>query len=117
MADAPDDPRAAGLAAHAAGRLAEAYRLLLPFAEAGDAEVQGVVGSDLVLGPHRYDSYDQITTGSGPAIDPDAAAADRATGVRFLEAASAAGVGPASFNLAGLYVMGHGDGPWAERSA
>ena len=34
-----------------------------------------------------------------------------------MEAASSAGVGPASFNLAGLYVAGYGGGTWEERTA
>jgi hypothetical protein len=117
MGDAPEDHRAAGLAASEAGRLAEAYRLLLPLAEAGDAEAQGIVGSLMRCGLHRYESLEQLNAGTGPAIDSATASADRDAGARFLEAASAAGIGPASFNLAGLYVTGYGGGSWEDRKA
>lgn len=117
MGDAPENYRAAGLAASEAGRLAEAYRLLLPLAEAGDAEVQGIVGSLMQYSLHRYESLEQLNAGSGPVIDEATATADRAKGARFLETASAAGVGPASFNLAGLYVAGYGGGSWENRKA
>lgn len=54
--------------------------------------------------------------GSGPVIDEATASADRNAG-RFLEAASAAGIGPAWFYLAGLYVAGFGGGSWENRKA
>jgi hypothetical protein len=117
MAEAPEDAKAAGLAASEAGRLAEAYRLLLPLAEAGDAEAQGHVGSLMQCSLHRFESFDQLNAGGGPVIDEATAAADREQGGRYLEAASAAGIGPASFNLAGMVVMGHGGGSWEERKA
>jgi len=117
MGDSQDNHRAAGLAASEAGRLAEAYRLLLPLAEAGDAEAQGVVGSLMQCSLHRYESFDQLNAGTGPVIDEATALADRDAGARFLEAASAAGIGPASFNLAGLYVGGYSGGSWEYRKA
>lgn len=113
----PEDRRAAGVAANEACRFAEAYRLLLPLAEAGDAEAQGHVGAIMQYGLHRYDSLEQFNAGTGPAIDEATMLADREQGARFLEAASAAGIGPASFNLAGLYVAGYGCGSWEERKA
>jgi hypothetical protein len=91
--------------------------LLLPLAEAGDAEVQALVGSLMHGSLHRYESYEQHNAGTGPVIDQATAHVDRDAGARFLEAASAAGVGPASFNLAGLYVGGYGGGSWDERKA
>lgn len=115
MGDATEDRRAAGLAASEAGRLAEAYRLLLPLAEAGDAEAQGIVGSLMQCSLHRYESFEQLNAGTGPVIDEATALADRNAGVRYLAAASAAGIGPASFNLAGLYVAGYGGGSWEDR--
>jgi hypothetical protein len=114
--DTPPDARAAGLAANEAGRFAEAYRLLLPLAEAGDAEAQAHVGSLVAHSLHRFESLEQLNAGTGPALDEATAFADRAAGARFLTAASAAGIGPASFNLAGLYVAGYG-GTWEERKA
>jgi TPR repeat protein len=112
-----DNNRSAGLAAYDAGRLAEAYRLLLPFAEAGDAEVQSFVGSLLQCSVHRYDSIEQIKAGTGPDVDEATRLADQEQARRYLEAASAAGIGPASFNLAGMYVGGYGGGTWLERKA
>jgi hypothetical protein len=117
MAEAPGDAKAAGLAASEAGRLAEAYRLLLPLAEAGDAEAQGHVGSLMQCSLHRFENFEQINAGGGPAIDEATALADRDAGAVFLAAASAAGIGPASFNLAGLYVAGYGGGSWEGRKA
>ena len=49
----PDEARSAGIAANMAGRFDEAYRLLLPLAEAGDAEIQGIVGGLVIAGFHR----------------------------------------------------------------
>ena len=51
MDEAPEDLRAAALAAIDANRLAEAFRLWLPLAEAGDAEAQGIVGSLMHYSP------------------------------------------------------------------
>jgi TPR repeat protein len=110
----PDDERlAAGKAASDAGRWAEACRLLRPLADAGHPEAQGVVGSLMSAGLHRLDSIEQLYAGTGPGIET--ATADQAEGGRFLEAASDAGIGPASFNLAGMVVMGYGGGTWDER--
>jgi hypothetical protein len=117
MDDTPEDRRAAGLAASEAGRLADAYRLLLPLAEAGDAEVQGIVGSLMQCSLHRFESFEQLNAGTGPVLDEATVSADRDVGARFLGAASAAGIGPASFNLAGLYVGGYGGGSWEVRKA
>jgi hypothetical protein len=91
MGDAPEDHRAAGRAASEAGRLAEAYHLLLPLAGVGDAEAQGIVGSLMRRSLHRYESFDQPNAGTGPASDEATALADRDAGARFLEAAAAAG--------------------------
>lgn len=115
MDDAPEDRRAAALAANDAGRPAEAYRLWLPLAEAGDPEAQGHVGSLMAYTLHRFESYEQLNAGTGPVIDEATALADRDAGARFLAVASAAGIGPASYNLAGLYVSGYGGGTWEER--
>ncbi|QDU18154.1 hypothetical protein [Urbifossiella limnaea] len=117
MDDALETRRAAALAASEAGRLAEEYRLWLPLAEAGDPQAQGAVGSLLAYGLHRVERLDQLSATDGPAADEATALADQAAGARYLEAASAAGFGPASFNLAGLYVDGYGGGPWEDRKA
>ncbi|MGL4423323.1 MAG: hypothetical protein ACRCZF_21880 [Gemmataceae bacterium] len=113
--DAPEDRRAAALAAADANQLAEAYRLWLPLAEAGDAEAQAQVGGLVAYSLHRFESFEELNAGTGPVLDVATAIADRNRGVEFLAAASAAGVGPASFNLAGLYVHGYGDGSWEDR--
>jgi hypothetical protein len=115
VGDASEDRRVAALAASEAGRPAEEYRLWLPLAEAGDPQAQGAVGSLLAYSFHRAETYYQLAT--APAPDEATAVADRDAGARYLEAASAAGFGPASFNLAGLYVAGYGGGSWAERKA
>lgn len=117
MNDASEDRRGAALAASEACQFAEAYRLWLPLAEFGDAEAQGHVGSLMQCCLHRYENLDQLHAGNGPAIDEATAAADREEGGRYLEAASAAGIGAASFNLAGLVVTGYGGGSWEERKA
>ena len=117
MADKPEDRRAAALAAVDANRLADAYRLWLPLAEAGDPEAQGHVGSLMAFSLHRFESYDQLNSGTGPTLDEATSLADRDAGAAFLTAASEAGVGPASFNLAGLYVAGYGGGSWEDRKA
>lgn len=115
MGDAPEDRRAAALAANEANRFAEAYRLWLPLAEAGDPEAQGHVGSLMAYSIHRFESLDQLNAGTSSELDEATAFADRDTGAAFLAAASAAGVGGASFNLAGLYVAGYGGGSWEDR--
>ena len=117
MGEGLEDRRTAALAANEAGRLAEAYRLWLPMAEAGDAEAQAHVGSLLANSLHRFESFEQLSAGTGSALDQVTALADREAGARFLAAASAAGIGPASFNLAGLYVAGYGEGTWEERKS
>jgi TPR repeat protein len=104
-----------GKAASEAGRMAETYALLLPLAEAGHAEAQGIVGSLLMLSFHRYDTIEQAT--AGPAVDVHTAQADREQAARLLKAASDKGYGPASFNLASMYVDGFGGGTWDERKA
>jgi hypothetical protein len=85
-----DEARSAGLAANMAGRFDEAYRLLLPLAEAGDAEIQGIVGGLVIPGLHRTEGWD--------GIDEATARADLEQAGHFLRAASDAGIGPASFN-------------------
>jgi hypothetical protein len=117
MGDASEDQRAAALAANEASRFAEAYRLWLPLAEAGDPEAQGHVGSLVAYSIHRFESLYQLNAGTAPALDEATAFADRDRGAAFLAAASAAGIGPASFNLAGLYVAGYGGGSWEDRKA
>ena len=113
MPEVPYDRRAAALAAIDACNFAEAYRFWLPLAEAGDAEAQGAVGSLVSYGFHRFDSLEQLE--SGPPADAATATADQEAGEAWLTAASAAGFGPASFNLAGLVVAG--SGPWEQRKA
>jgi hypothetical protein len=105
----PDEARAAARAANAAGRPDEAYRLLLPLAEAEDHEIQSVVGEFMISGLHRPEGWD--------GIDEATARADLEQAGRFLRAASDAGIGPASFNLATLFIMGYGGGSWEERRA
>ena len=106
---APDEARAAGLAANEAGRFEEAYGLLLPLAEAGDAEIQSIVGELVIPGYHRAQGWD--------GIDEATARVDLEKAVHFLQAASDAGIGAASFNLATLFIMGHGGRSWEERRA
>ena len=65
----------------------------------------------------RFESFEQLNAGTGPALDEATATADREQAGQYLEAASAAGIGPASFNLAGLYVGGYGGGSWEDRKA
>ena len=115
MDDAPEHRRAAATAANDAGRLAEAYRLWLPLAEAGDAEA--AVGSLMAYSLYRYESFEQLNAGTGPTIDEATTLGDLEQGGRYLADASAAGIGPASFNLAGLYLTGYGGGTWEERKA
>lgn len=115
MEHAPEAQRAAALAASEGGRLAEEYRFWLPLAEAGDPQAQGAVGVLLAYGMHRVESHEQWA--ANPAVDEAAALADRDAGARYLAAASAAGFGPASFNLAGLYVAGYGGGACEDRKA
>lgn len=113
----PDDQNQLdrGTAANDAGRTAEAYTLLLPLAEAGHAEAQGLIGGLMMLSLHRYESFEQAAAAT--TYDEQAALSDREQAVRFLRAASDQGVGPASFNLASMLVMGHGAGTWEERKA
>jgi TPR repeat protein len=102
-------------AADGAGRTAEAYSLLLPLAEAGHAEAQGIVGSLMMAGLHRYETVGQ--TAAATTYDEQLLQGDRDQAARFLRAASDQGIGPASFNLASLLVTGHGAGTWEERKA
>ena len=115
--DNMEDRRKAALAAWDANQLADCYRLWLPLAEAGDAEAQAFVGSLLFGSLHRYENYEQLNSGNGQAIDEATRTADQELALVYLEAASAAGIGPASFNLAGLYVVGYGGGTWEARKA
>ncbi|OWK44953.1 hypothetical protein [Fimbriiglobus ruber] len=117
MENASEDRRAAAVAAMEANRFAEVYRLWLPLAEIGDAEAQGHVGSLMQCGLHRFESLEQLDAAAGSATDAATAAADREQAGWYLQAASAAGIGPASFNLATLYVGGYGGGTWEERKA
>lgn len=109
--------REAARSADADGRLAEAYRRWLPLADAGDPEGMGAVGALLMYGLHRYDGFVQLADGPHPEVDAATVEADRARAGRYLAAASEAGFGPASFNLAGACVAGFGGGGWEERSA
>ena len=117
MDDVPVDRRAAALAAYDANRFAEAYRQWLPLAEAGDPEAQSHVGALMAHGIYRFESREQLDAKVGPSLDEATVLADRDAGAAFLMAASAAGDGPASFNLAGLYVTGYGGGSWEDRKA
>jgi TPR repeat protein len=112
-----EDQRKAALAAWDANQLSAAYRLWLPLAEVGDAEAQAFVGSLLLYSLHRYESFEQLNSGNGQAIDEATRTADQEQAVLYLEAASAAGHGPASFNLAGHYSVGCKSGTWEERKA
>jgi TPR repeat protein len=113
--DNMEDRRKAALAAWDANQLAEAYRLWLPIADAGDAEAQGHIGSLMLYSLHRYESFEQLNSGNAPVIDEVTRAADQEQAVVYLEAASAAGIGSASFNLAGHYAVGCESGTWEER--
>jgi TPR repeat protein len=104
-----------GRAASEAGRTAEAYALLLSLAEGGHAEAQGIVGSLMMLGLRRYETIDQAAAAT--TFDEETAKSDHEQAARFLRAASDQGVGPASFNLASLLVMGYGSGTWEVRKA
>lgn len=117
MADDLEDAKAAALAVRNAGRFAEAYRLLLPLAEAGDAEAQAHVGSLVAYSLHRFENFEPHNADDLSAIDETTALADREAGAAFLAAASVAGIGAASFNLASLYVAGYGGGTWEDRKA
>src|SRR5438045_4141199 len=101
-----DDRLQQSRAASDANRPAEEYRLLLPLAEAGHPEAMATVGSLLCVGAHRHESWSSIE--AAPAGDPAVIAADQALAARYLQAASDAGVGAASFNLAGLVVTADG---------
>lgn len=96
-------------------RPAEQYRLLLPLAEAGHPEAMAFVGALLSIHAHRHETYESLQ--AGPAQSPEVYAADRAEAFRYLQAASDAGNGPASFNLAGMYVSRDELGTWEERKA
>ncbi len=117
---APDDRRATGLAALEEERYAEGYRLLLPFAEDGDAEIQGILGGYMYCSLHRFESFkafEEMNAGDVPPLDVRTTQADQEQAGRYLTAASNAGIGPASFNLASLYVGGYGVGSWEDRKA
>jgi TPR repeat protein len=117
MNEVSEERRAEAIAANEADRFAEAYRQWLPLAESGDPEAQGHIGVLIAYGIYRYESMEELESGRVPSPDPAAALADRNRGAEFLKAASAAGIGPASFNLAGLYVGGYGGGSWEDRKA
>jgi TPR repeat protein len=57
---------------------------------------------------------DGAPLGTGPVLDEETRNADQEQAARYLQAASDQGIGPASFNLASLFVMGYG-GSWEER--
>ncbi|AWM40214.1 hypothetical protein GobsT_13390 [Gemmata obscuriglobus] len=117
MSDTTEDRRAAASAANEASRFAEAYQLWLPLAEAGDAEAQAQIGALMQCSLHRFENLEQLNAGAGPVIDEATMRADAEQAGRYLTAASAAGIGPASFNLAGMYVGGYGGGSWEDRKA
>ena len=104
-----------GRTASEACRTAEAYALLLPFAEAGNAEAQSIVGGLLMVSLHRFESVEQW--GAAPALDKQTVQSDREQAARFLRSASDQGIGPASFNLASLLVLGGSTETWEERKA
>ncbi len=115
MEPADQDRLARGRAASEAGRVSEAYALLLPLAEVGNAEAQGIVGSLMMLSLHRFETIEQVAAAT--ELDEQVVRSDREQAARFLRAASEQGIGPASFNLASLLVMGHGTGTWDQRKA
>lgn len=117
MVDGADDILARGRAASDANRFAEAHDLLRPLAEAGHPEAQGIVGALMQCSLHRIESLEQLHSSTRPAIDDATARADAELAGQFLQAASDAGVGPASFNLAGMVAMGYGGGTWETRKA
>jgi TPR repeat protein len=115
MNEDPEKTRLAARASYEVGKLAECCQLWLPLAEAGDPEAQSFVGALMIHSLHRYESYETLNSGDGTPIGEPIRAEDREQGIRYLEAASAAGVGEASFNLASTIVVGHDGGTWDER--
>ncbi len=102
MANPEHTDRGLGLETLQAGRNAEAYALLRPFAEAGDAEVQAHLGGMMVFGWFLIASTEE----QGSYARELGADVDQA--LRWLQNASDQGIGPASHNLAMAYVMGCG---------
>ncbi|AWM38291.1 hypothetical protein [Gemmata obscuriglobus] len=88
---------------------------MLPLAEAGNAEAQNIVGSLMMDCRHRFDTIEQWSL--APSLDAQVVQSDRDHAAQLLRAASEQGFGPASFNLASLLVMGHGNGTREERLA
>jgi hypothetical protein len=114
--DLTDDERLdRATAASDAGLTAEVFRLLSPPAESGHPKAMAWVGSLLSVGAHRHETWASLE--AAPPEEPAVMAADRALAARYLQAASDAGVGPASFNLAGLAITANGFGTWEERRA
>lgn len=112
-----DSVRESGIAAMDANRFAEAYRIFLPLVEAGDPECQGIVGSLMRCGMHRIESLEQMNSSEGQVMMRESSQGFDDKAVAFLKSSSDAGFGPATFNLAALYVDGYGGGSWGERKA
>ena len=69
---------------------------------------------------HRFENFkafEEMNAGDVPPLDAQTTQADQEQAGRYLTAASNAGIGPASFNLASLYVGGYGGGSWEDRKA
>ena len=109
------------MTAFEAGRFAETDVILRPLADAGNAKAQACVGSLLMVGLHRFAdiaAYDQWCSSVSPDQVADYAKPsekDVRVAATLLRAASDAGEGGASHNLAMLYVNGYGGEDWKVR--
>jgi hypothetical protein len=119
MSDADELQR--GLAALAAGRHAEAFAILRPFAEAGHADVQARLGSLVAHGLHRFADTAAHDAWVISATEQERAAAreqqrrDTEQAARWLQAAAEQGSAAAAHDLATLYAGGFGGGTAGER--
>ena len=108
---------ARGMDAFRAYRFADAYALLLPFAEAGNSQASESVGLLLFSGAYRFSNMEQFhqSERGGQALDSAAILSDYKRAAQFLSAASDAGLGSASFHLASVYLAGFDDTRWPDR--
>src|SRR5262245_20793265 len=94
----------AALSARDAGRFAEAASLLRPLAESGHVEAQAHLGSLMMLGLHWFATEAEATAWDLTATAGERAARERDSkgdveqAMRWLQNASAHGIGPASQN-------------------
>jgi hypothetical protein len=106
--------RKLGMKALEAGRNAEAYALLRPFALAGDAQVQAHLSGIMMFGQHRFADAAAYNAWFKGASQEEQAAfthdlqADIDEAIGWLQSLSDQGIGPASHNLAMAFLMGRG---------